>query len=179
MNPDLEAKLENLIAKDEIREVLYRYCRGVDRLDHDLIASTFHENAVDDHGYFQVSGPAIADVIIEKTKEHSYASQHLIGNTLIDVIADVAVSESYLLALLEISIGGKPHTRVRCGRYIDRLERRNGKWKIAHRTVVDEWDRVDPVADRISGREMFQRGIRSRDDLIYRLTEETLHHRSS
>ncbi len=31
------------------------------------------------------------------------------------------------------------------GRYVDRFERRDGEWKIAHRTVVHEWDKVEHV----------------------------------
>ena len=31
------------------------------------------------------------------------------------------------------------------GRYLDRFERRDGEWRIAHRTVVHEWDKVETV----------------------------------
>ena len=55
------------------------------------------------------------------------------------------------------------------GRYVDRLERRNGEWRIAYRTVMFDWTRIEPVraefpvppaVDVVWGR-------RDRDDLSY------------
>ena len=31
------------------------------------------------------------------------------------------------------------------GRYVDRFERRDGEWRIAHRNLVHEWDKVEHV----------------------------------
>ena len=31
------------------------------------------------------------------------------------------------------------------GRYVDRFERRDGEWRIAHRTVFRTWDKVEHV----------------------------------
>src|SRR6185295_13740348 len=61
---------------------------------------------------------------------------HTIANILITVDGDVAGSESHILAW---------HGLPAEGRYVDRLERRNGEWKIAHRIVVFEWTRIEPV----------------------------------
>lgn len=49
MNLDL-TKLQRLLDKDEIREVILRYTRGVDRHDDATIASAYHPDATDDHG---------------------------------------------------------------------------------------------------------------------------------
>ena len=45
--------LETLLAKQEIGDVIYRYARGIDRLDFDLVRSCYHPDAVDDHGAFK------------------------------------------------------------------------------------------------------------------------------
>jgi hypothetical protein len=48
----LEAKLRALVDKDEIRDVLYRYSRAVDRCDRELLASSYWPDAGDNHGFF-------------------------------------------------------------------------------------------------------------------------------
>jgi len=45
-------------AAEAIRQAALRYCRGVDRLDPELMLSAYHDGATDDHGIF--SGPAAA-----------------------------------------------------------------------------------------------------------------------
>jgi hypothetical protein len=174
VNAELESKLRTLIDKDEIHGVLMQYCRGVDRAVGELIEASFHEDGIDDHGYFKVAGAkAIADTIIGRIRTGSVASMHLIGNETIELEGDLAIVESYFLALLHEERDGGEFTRIRCARYLDRMERRAGRWGIAYRVVVDEWDRVDPVEGHVVGRELFHRGQRSTEDIVFRLRELT------
>jgi hypothetical protein len=48
----------------QIQEVIYTYCRGVDRGDVALIASAYHEDAYDDHGTFKGLGKDFAPHIV-------------------------------------------------------------------------------------------------------------------
>ena len=50
----LESKLHEFEAKAEIREVLLKFCRGVDRNDQDCISDVYHPEAVADHGEFVI-----------------------------------------------------------------------------------------------------------------------------
>ena len=43
-------------AREAIREVAFRYSRGVDRLDADVMRSAYWPDAVDDHGRFVGNG---------------------------------------------------------------------------------------------------------------------------
>jgi hypothetical protein len=52
------------------------------------------------------------------------------------------------------------------GRYVDRFERREGVWKIAHRQVIFEWSRIDQVEESYA-LEHFVTGQRSREDAVY------------
>jgi len=45
-------KIELLIARQEISDVIYRYARGIDRLDFDLVRTCYHPDAYDDHSSF-------------------------------------------------------------------------------------------------------------------------------
>jgi hypothetical protein len=73
--------------------------------------------------------------------EHLSAHQHYVTNSTIDLDGDVAHVETYfILAAL------RHQTReqfVSGGRYVDRFERRDGRWAIATRVVICEWA-LDP-----------------------------------
>src|SRR3546814_18388330 len=74
---------------------------------------------------------------------------HIVGNGRVDIDGDIARSESYLVSCQDVLADGVRKTRIRAGRYVDRFERRNGTWKIAARTMIDEWARIDPVGEAI------------------------------
>ena len=90
--------LETLLAKQEIGDVIYRYPRGIDRLDFDLVRSCYHPDAVDDHGAFKGN----VDEFIEMCREFLprwTATMHFMGNVLIDEIDGTAArAETYAVA---------------------------------------------------------------------------------
>ena len=47
--------LDVLLFLQQIADVIYRYARGIDRLDFDLVRSCYHPDAYDDHGSFKGS----------------------------------------------------------------------------------------------------------------------------
>jgi len=162
----LEAKLKELIAKDEIRSALMRYARGVDRGEPDLIASAFWPDAVDDHGGVTLVGTEAGPRFTgsRKLSASGAAGQHFMGNITIELEGDTAYTESYFVSYLIVDRDGAEYTRFRGARYIDRFERRDGEWKIAYRVVVDDWDRMDKVTEYAPMREMWRRGdVRERD----------------
>ena len=52
IDADLEKKLRELLDRDEIRQVMMRYARGLDRLDFELTRSCYWDEAVEDHGSY-------------------------------------------------------------------------------------------------------------------------------
>ncbi len=52
IDADLEKKLRELLDRDEIRQVMMRYARGLDRLDFELTRSCYWDDATEDHGSF-------------------------------------------------------------------------------------------------------------------------------
>jgi hypothetical protein len=48
----LDPTLQRLISESQIRTLLNKYPRALDRQDHDLLACLFHPDAIDDHGVF-------------------------------------------------------------------------------------------------------------------------------
>jgi hypothetical protein len=139
----LHDKLRELISREEIRDILMRYCRGIDRADEDLINSAFHPGAIDDHGD---PGPA-TDLARRVAAGGQRQMMHFTGNVLIELEGDTAYVESYFISFAEHDVNGSANTRSRAGRYLDRFEQRDGAWKIAYRMVVDEWARLDVLTD--------------------------------
>jgi len=47
-----EARLLAAADKEEIRDALFRYCRGIDRGDAAMMRSAYHADAIEHHGDF-------------------------------------------------------------------------------------------------------------------------------
>src|SRR5690606_29336609 len=94
------ALLRELADKQAITEVIYRYCRGLDRLDWPTLSSVYHPDAIEDRGEALFVGPAedLARAALKSLTEAYVVSQHLIGNILIELDGDTAFAESYFQA---------------------------------------------------------------------------------
>lgn len=160
-------------AEAEIKELQIRYCRGADRMDFDLLRSCFHPDAQTDYGYFGGS----VDDFIEAGKaglEAYLGTTHVTGNQLVEVDGDAAWAEHYTLATHRLPASDEAPLRdfMTSVRYIDRLERRSGEWKIARRKLVLDWVRTEFVPD---GTEVpaVEPGRRDRSDASYSRFQST------
>ena len=166
-SPSLDRRLQVAVDRDEIREVLARYCRGIDRLDTELIASVYHDDAYDDHGTFKGPGKEFATHVVQGLSRFE-RTMHFLGNCLIEVDGDVAKSETYCVAYHRLRNDDRSATDFVAGvRYVDRFERRAGTWLIARRVVVMEWTRYDPVTSEWDATPHFTMGRRDREDLVF------------
>ena len=160
-------RLQTLADKQEIFDLSSTYMRGLDRLDLDLIKSTYHEDATDDRGFFQGSGWELADLAIGILAEHR-VNHHILGQANIEIEGDVAFGEIYFIAYHRIIENGIEKDFIVGGRYIDRYEKRADTWKIAHRSELNDYCRTDPVSDDwLRQTPEALRGFRGADDLSY------------
>jgi hypothetical protein len=141
-----EQRVADLLAKQDIRDVMARYCRGVDRRDYDLIRSCYHPDAVDNHGEY-VGGVDGFIAHVESNLGRFERTMHFLGHILVEVDGNRARSESYAVAYHRLpERGEKPERDYVVGfRYVDDFEARGGEWRIANRVCVFEWSRMDPV----------------------------------
>jgi hypothetical protein len=132
----MEKNVQYLMDRRAIEDCIARYARGCDRHDVELLTSTLHEDGVDEHGFAVNPGPKYAEFA---NASHSAAFQqnmHHITTSLCEIEGDVAHAESYVIGLF-LDLDGNTG-RVLSGRYADRLERRDGEWKIAlRRSTLD------------------------------------------
>lgn len=132
--------LDVLLAKQAIRDALSRYCRGLDRMDREMALDVWHEDGTAHYlDLYEGTGHGFVDWVW-KAHESMERHSHQITNVLIEVGADgaTAASEAYVtvaLWTLPDAEGGQLELIGR-GRYLDRWERRDGRWAIAHRVHV-------------------------------------------
>ncbi|WP_446655194.1 nuclear transport factor 2 family protein [Blastomonas sp.] len=136
MDVDLAA-LQTLLDKEAIREVALRYARGIDRHDDELLLSAYHPDASDDHGSFIGSSAAFVEYANRVHARNWVCHQHYITNQVIDLHGDTAHCESYFLAVLKRPDGVCDMVG---GRYVDRIDRRDGQWAVAERICMVEWN---------------------------------------
>ena len=130
--------IRELLDKQALHELVLRYCRAVDRADEELLLSCYHPDAFDDHGSFR-GGPAeFAEHLRGGTLNPEIQVgpvQHALTNAVFEVRGDVAYGESYVEVRRTLADGRLERAM---GRYVDRFERRDGEWRIAHRRVLLE-----------------------------------------
>jgi len=134
VNEDTAKILREMKDRQDIYDCMMRYCRGVDRLDKELLLSAYHSDGADDHGSFVGSAQGFAEYAFALHTEHQVRTQHLITNHICEIDGDVAHTESYYIFR---SLNKRPPLyTMASGRYLDRLERREGKWAIADRICL-------------------------------------------
>lgn len=131
--------IEELISRAEITDVIKRLARGTDRLDEGLMASCYHPDGYDDHNSFRGSGTEFARWVCE-VLPHFEATHHFIADPYIRIEGGVAQVDTYCEA---------HHVRVDNDmilglRYVDRFERRDGRWLIAKRVCAFDWTYTVP-----------------------------------
>jgi hypothetical protein len=134
---ELAAKVRELTDRAEIHECMMRYARGMDRRDREVLRSAYHDGAVDDHVGFVGE---VDDFIDWAFAYHGTQTryQHYLLNHTAEIDDDTAHAETYYLF---VGTDREPanHITNSGGRYVDRLERRDGRWAIVARVCVVEW----------------------------------------
>jgi hypothetical protein len=148
----MELTMQRLMDREYIRDVMARYARGVDRADWDAVRETYHVGAFDDHGDYK--GDVDGFIEFGRARTGSLAQcMHFLGNCLIEFASDdIAAVETYFATAHTLDAeaqeaygagdGSEAVQLSAYGRYVDRFERRDGQWRVAHRIVVFEATRV-------------------------------------
>ncbi|HTV96202.1 MAG TPA: nuclear transport factor 2 family protein [Steroidobacteraceae bacterium] len=132
----LERKIQYLTDRTAILDCIARNARGCDRHDRELLASSYHDDGTDEHGYEVNPGARYPDYANKVHAAGSMHNMHNITTHTCEIDGDTAHCESYVIGLF-LNTDGKS-ARLIAGRYVDRLERREGEWKIALRRSTVE-----------------------------------------
>ena len=132
----LRDAVRKLTDRQQIFDCLHRYNRGLDRLDRTSVMSAYFPDADDHHGSFSGTPTQFTEWVMGHMLEWD-SSLHILDLNNLTIDGDSADSECYVLFTQrradqsQIDFGG--------ARYLDHLERRDGEWRIAQRTLVVDW----------------------------------------
>lgn len=188
-----DEKISLMLDRQEIEQVLKLYCRAIDRLDADLLRSIYHPDGVDDHGNFSGNAHEFVDFIMEELRQTTLYGFHTVTQSIIDVQGSIAAAESTYIGYHRINgewddvcgffgesyaaearrrnLLGREHEYICGGRYIDRLEKRDGNWKVLRRKITNEWNQcqvASHIFDEGKPKSFNLPGARDRSDPVYR-----------
>ncbi len=145
MKEPASVALQALLDKQAITEVLYRYCRGVDRHDRAALVSVYWPEAIDDHVAYV--GDAAGYIEFSMNFMPGIRTSHVLSNILIEFdTAGAARVESYYRAYHDLPAeDGARNDWILGGRYLDRFERRGDEWRILHRVLAVDFQQSMPA----------------------------------
>jgi hypothetical protein len=142
-----ERALATVIAKEEIRELVLLYSRGVDLIDTKLVRSLYTKDATDSHGPEFPKGTAdeFCKALEEGMPFFRYTGHH-VCNHMISVDGDKGEGEVYALAhhIYKAKEGGWVED-IRGVRYLDKYAVEDGRWRFSDRQVLFDFTTVRPI----------------------------------
>ncbi|MFM7404776.1 MAG: nuclear transport factor 2 family protein [Erythrobacter sp.] len=133
-----------------IAETLALYCRGIDRCDPEQLAAAFTPDAQIDYGD---GAKAISETIpgLLMGLGNMRLTQHNISNTVMRIDGETAKAETNCVAFHLIPTPEGEIELIVGGRYLDRLEKREGRWRISERLYLMDWNRTAPSTMQLEG----------------------------
>ncbi|UKD57661.1 nuclear transport factor 2 family protein [Amycolatopsis sp. FU40] len=148
----MDDRIQQLLDREEIRGLMARYARAVDRMDTAALREVYHPDAYDDHGDYQGDVDGLIGYVTDRVGDIPQV-MHFLGQCHIEFASpDIALAETYFMTAHTLGPQAQAAYGVQngtgtvqismFGRYVDRAERRDGHWRIAHRDTVFEATRL-------------------------------------
>jgi SnoaL-like domain len=162
-------RVQDSLDRDDIRNLLALYPRAIDRCDENLLRTIYWPDAADNHGSFSGTLEEFIAWSFPQLRALDQTHHHT-GNPTIAINGDQARSESYYIAYHQVGRHSTDRDYMIGGRYIDRLEKRAGEWRILARIATFDYNATcqgQPWANYgFSTPESI--GARKPDDAVYR-----------
>lgn len=150
-----------------VRQAIYRYARGVDRLDPALIEGAFWPDARITLGTIYDGPPAGFVAVAMGFMGIFAATRHDVGNIALAADGASMGYEAYVRTWHWLEAEGAELEVL--GRYIGRAEKRGEEWRLAEHGELMDWGAQRPVdAGWFSANAELEKGQRSRADGSYR-----------
>lgn len=143
-------KIQDMLDRNDLLELVNRYARGLDRCDVDALHDVFFDDAQVDMISHAGSARDFVVITLEALRENAVMSSHLTSNSIFEIEGDRAIGESYLISWSVMKADGQPVPATHIGRYLDRFERRDGVWKFIYRKVIIDLSLLSKISDGIN-----------------------------
>ncbi|MDP6876308.1 MAG: nuclear transport factor 2 family protein [Alphaproteobacteria bacterium] len=146
MSDSAQAKVQLLLDREDISQVLYRYATAIDTRDWDLLATCFTEDLEADFRSFGgrevVKGRDTWLEAIKSTIAGLDATQHLTANHVHNVDGDSATLVAYLQAVHRLDTARSDPEYTVGGYYTcDMLRGDDGQWRMRRYSLSVSWHR--------------------------------------
>jgi hypothetical protein len=140
-------EIERFIDEETVRRVRQRWAFARDHGDWDGMRACFHPDATVCVSWF--SGPVATfferTIAMAAERRPEERSKHWFGSSRVAVKGDRAVLETDAQVQVRDWFDGHLFDLVAFTRMYDRVERRDGVWRIARMVVIYDRDRLEPV----------------------------------
>ncbi|HZZ02655.1 nuclear transport factor 2 family protein [Paraburkholderia sp.] len=146
----MDKELQQLLDKSEINEVVQKERAFRDQARWDEMQAAFHDDSVVDLSWFKGSGPEFV-ASSRRLYEAGRHSAHQMGPTLVSLIGSRALASTSCAVCLRTRLSGVEVELTAHSRLYERLEKRDGEWRIARMGIVYLRDLLIPVnpAERV------------------------------
>lgn len=134
----MDEELRVFVEREKIRDCIARLARGEDRRDAALISACYWPDATTDYGVFEGGFDDYLAWVVPGA-EAIRNTQHFLGQSVIELDGDGARVETHVISYHRIDMGLEEGDVCIGGRYLDRMERRGGAWRIASRMMLYDW----------------------------------------
>lgn len=131
-------ELKSFLDRESIRECIARLARGEDRRNAALISASYWADSITDYGVFKGKFDEYLAWVVPGA-EAIKNTQHVLGQSFIELQGDAAQVETHVISYHRVDMGTGDQDTCIGGRYLDRLEKRGGEWRIASRTMLYDW----------------------------------------
>ncbi|MES2362047.1 MAG: nuclear transport factor 2 family protein [Pseudomonadota bacterium] len=170
-----EDLLQTLLDREAIREVMYAYCRGIDRCDEAALRSVYWPDATHSQGAYSESGSGFIDFAVKARTKGLRMSHHVSNISIVLKDRQAAVEGLFQAFQYDAAPQAGLLETFLSGRYINRFENRDGEWRIAERTLIYDWIKQTPATDGSESQRFGARSPNGRmkpDDAWYALLSE-------
>ena len=130
--------MKSFLEREKIRDCIARLARGEDRRDAALISACYWPDSTSDYGVFLGTFDEYLAWVVPGSPAIP-VTQHVLGQSVIDLQSDAARAETQVISYHRVTMGDEDRDTVIGGRYLDRMEKRDGEWRIAQRTMLYDW----------------------------------------
>jgi len=144
--------------RTEIADLVNNWAFFRDQEKWDALSATFHKDGTISLSWFDGPHEGFVAASRQLAARSGALLKHYVGGPHIRINGDRALSEVNVTIMVRAKTPAGEVDTTSYARFIDRIEKRDGAWKILKRTAVYEKDRVDAV-DRAALPDGFFEGL--------------------